>query len=291
MNKEQFWQIIDSVNQASPAADQETRLRRITEVLGQYPTPDIMDWHLIIREYTRAAYRDNLWRASSWIGAHDTDDGFIDFRYWLISRGKEVYMNALRDPASLTKVPLNGEKPNFELFGYTASSAYDAKQKVRALGLSKLYDELETHPLAPETVEAIWAEVPPGQIIGSLNDKVQEPQTIKELLESENMAIGYVYMGNQYAEYMFYNTPENIAYFLGSRPKASRMVVTDSLDQMILDTVGGFINRCPDQELLEEIKKTLIPIQTGEAEAKPLFCPTMDEVDEYCDQQLLEDDL
>ena len=46
-----------------------------------------------------------------------------------------------------------------------------------------------------------------------------------------------------------------------------------------------------DQELLEEIKKTLIPIQTGEAEAKPLFCPTMDEVDEYCDQQLLEDDL
>ena len=291
MNKDQFWQIINSVNQASPAEDRETRLRRITEVLSQYPVPDIMDWHLIRREYSRAAYRDDLWRASSLIGAHDTDDGFIDFRYWLISRGKDVYMNALRDPASLTKVPLNGEKPNFELFGYVATDAYDTKHKVHPLGLSKLYDELESHTLDPKTVEAIWAEIPPGQIIRTLDDKVQEPQTIEELLESENMAMGYVYYGDQCTEYMFHNTPENIAYFLGSRPTATKMVVTDALDRLILDTVGNFIDRCPDQELLEEIKKTLIPIQTGEAEAKPLFCPTMDEVDEYCDQQLLEDNL
>lgn len=291
MNKDQFWQIIDSANQMSPAADKKTLLRNVTEALSQYPVLDIMDWHLIIWEYTRAAYRGDLWCASSSIGAHDTDDGFIDFRYWLISRGKEVYMNALREPATLSKVPLNGESPNFESFGYTASKAYDAKQKVRTPGLSRLYDELETHALDPKTMEDIWAELPPGRLIDALDDEMQEPQTIEELLESENMAIGYVYHGNQCTEYAFYNTSENIASFLSSRPKASRIVVTNSMDQLLLDTIGNFINRCPDQDLLEEIKKTLIPIQTGKAKAKPLFCPTMDEVDEYCDQQLLEDDL
>lgn len=194
-------------------------------------------------------------------------------------------MNALRDPASLTKVPLNGEKPNFELFGYVATDAYDTKHKVHPLGLSKLYDELESHTLDPKTVEAIWAEIPPGQIIRTLDDKVQEPQTIEELLESENMAMGYVYYGDQCTEYMFHNTPENIAYFLGSRPTATKMVVTDALDRLILDTVGNFIDRCPDQELLEEVKKTLIPIQTGEVEAGSFFCPTLDEMEQYCNQR------
>ena len=112
-----------------------------------------------------------------------------------------------------------------------------------------------------------------------------------ELLQTNNLACGYVYKGDQCAQYVFHNTPKNIAYFLGSRPMATKMVVTDALDRLILDTVGNFIDQCPDQELLTEIKKALTPIQTGEAEAKPLFCPTMDEVDEYCDQQLLEDDL
>jgi hypothetical protein len=31
-----------------------------------------------------------------------SDDGFTDFRYWLISRGRDVYERALADPDSLT---------------------------------------------------------------------------------------------------------------------------------------------------------------------------------------------
>ena len=57
-------------------------------------------------------------------------------------------------------------------------------------------------------------------------------------------------------------------------------------NRLILDTVGNLIDTCPDQELLREVKKTLIPIQRGEAAAQPLFCPTMDEVDEYYEGQL-----
>lgn len=302
MNKDQFWDIIDSVNRSAPAVDQDTFLRSVTETLCQYPVADIMDWHLILEEYRHAAYRDNLWSASASIGAHSTDDGFIDFRCWLISRGKEAYMNALRNPDSLSGIPLNGERPNFELFGYTASAAYDAKlykHAERPVGLSKLYDELETYTLDPQTVRDIRAEIPPGQIIGqdqnsreqdSLGEsdggEVREPQNIAELLETEQMVVGYVYAGGQCSEYIFHHTPENVASFLGSHPEASRMILTDAMDQLILNTIGNFIDRCPDQDLLGEIQRALVPIQRGEAEARTFFCPSREEVDEYCDRQL-----
>lgn len=47
--------------------------------------------------------------------------------------------------------------------------------------------------------------------------------------------------------------------------------------------------RCLAQDLLQEIKKTLVPIQTGKAEAQPFFCPMPDEVEGYCEQQESED--
>ena len=152
-----------------------------------------------------------------------------------------------------------------------------------------LFGREEKHDFQPE-------EPAPGSIAQEWQDRVfpagdsggeaREPQTVGELLEANRLAIGYVYKGGQCTEYVFHRTPENIAYFLGSRPDASKIIVTDALDRLILDTVGNLIDTCPDQELLREVKKTLIPIQRGEAAAQPLFCPTMDEVDEYYEGQL-----
>ncbi len=67
-----------------------------------------MDWHLILNEYSRAAYRNDLLAASASIRAYDLHDSFIDFGYWLISHGKGAFMDSLRDPGSLATVPLNG---------------------------------------------------------------------------------------------------------------------------------------------------------------------------------------
>ena len=52
---------------------------------------------------------------------------------------------------------------------------------------------------------------------------------------------------------------------------ASEIAVTDTMDRLILNTAGRFIDRCPDQGLLERVKKVLIPIQMGKAEAQPFF--------------------
>ena len=69
MNKDIFWQIIDSINQASVNKDRDSYLCIATDILERYPLEDILDWHLIFEEYKSAAYRNDLWVASALIGA------------------------------------------------------------------------------------------------------------------------------------------------------------------------------------------------------------------------------
>lgn len=298
MNKDLFWQIIDSVNLASVNKDRESRVCLAVESLLQYSLEDIMDWQLILNEYSRAAFRNDLVAASAPIRAYDTHDSFIDFGFWLISCGKGAFMSALRNPDSLAAVPLNGEAPYFEAFGYIAYRAYEAKLfHIDPNRPEDLFKALKTHTLDPQTIKDIQdellqrADISPEQcariisrasLSGSMS---QEPEDIKGLLNTLNLAYGYVYKGNQCMEYVFFSTPEHIAYFIGSRLDATKIIVTNAMDSLILSTIGCFIDRCPDQDLLREITKTLIPIQIGEAEAQPFFCPTRAEVEEYCEKE------
>ena len=161
MTKDQFWQTIDELNKTSFHKDQESRQVLMSESLHHHSLEDIMDWHLIMTAYHELANRDDLWAACTRLGAWDTDDGFSDFRSWLISRGKEVYMNALRDPHSLDTVPYEGEKLNFELFAYSAYHAYDAKMfRIIPRSMDTLFNALKTHELDPQTLQDIRAEIP-----------------------------------------------------------------------------------------------------------------------------------
>lgn len=297
MDKDQFWEIIDSANQSVPDMDQESRRCQVVKKLTQLSLEEILSWHLILTEYSNAAHRNDLWAASAALGAHYTDDGFIDFRSWLISRGKEVYMNAMRDPDSLAAVPLNGEKLNFERFGSVAYEAYGAKQlRVGFDSWEAMYKALNNRTLDRQIIKDIHTELPMREDIGASWStrelpglfpgicKAQEPKDIAGLLKAGNIAYGYVYEDGQRTQYLFRHTPDNIANFIGGHMDAEEIIVTDTLDRLILNTNGRFIDRCSDKDLLEQVKEVLIPIQMGEATAQPFFCPTGDEVDAYCEQ-------
>ncbi|MBS5388848.1 MAG: hypothetical protein KHY31_15920 [Clostridiales bacterium] len=112
----------------------------------------------------------------------------------------------------------------------------------------------------------------------------KEKQMVEQIMDTE--AIGYAYLyptgGGQRKEYLISTTPENLANFVGSHfMDAQQMIVTDMLDRLILDTTGGFLNRCPDQNLCREILKTLAPIQMGEAEPGEILAVGRDAADEY----------
>ena len=112
----------------------------------------------------------------------------------------------------------------------------------------------------------------------------KEKQMVERIMDTE--AIGYAHFypaaGGERKEYLISTTPENLANFVGGHfMDARQMIVTDMLDRLILDTAGGFLNRCPNQNLCREILKSLAPIQMGEAEPGEILAVDRDTADEY----------
>ena len=141
MNKEQFWRIVDDVRSSADPRDQEAILFALQEQLRKLPSAEIMEWQEIFQFYDDAAYRDELWAASGAMGAHCSDDGFMDFRSWLISQGRDVYMAALRDPESLAEVDTEGQSLNFEQYAYVAPKAYAQRRAYEAGPLADVIRE------------------------------------------------------------------------------------------------------------------------------------------------------
>ena len=167
MTKEQFWRIIEDVNAVSQNHDQETVWTRIVENLSHYPLEDIMDWHLIYHEYKDAAYRDEMFAVSTALGSDYADEGLNNFRAWLISCGKEVFMNALREPVTLVDSPKKDGCFNYGKYDYAAFYAYNAKMfRIDPDSTQDLIYALEDYTLDRETIEDIHEELPKQQGFG-----------------------------------------------------------------------------------------------------------------------------
>lgn len=109
-----------------------------------------------------------------------------------------------------------------------------------------------------------------------------EKKVLSELLKKD-LIIGYVYcLDGERQEYYFEKSPSGIASFIMLKKEhADRMILTDTLDRLVLDTFGEFINRCPDQRLLQEITKELVPMQLGEREPINITIVSVDEALEF----------
>lgn len=102
---------------------------------------------------------------------------------------------------------------------------------------------------------------------------------MQSLLDSPYTTLGYVYRHQSREVYCFEGTSENIAAFLMKFSDA------DQMDILLLNTIGTFIDTCPDQNLLSQILEYLVPMQIGDSKPKDFFCPTSDEVNAFCNQQ------
>ena len=85
----------------------------------------------------------------------------------------------------------------------------------------------------------------------------RKEQTIveKEIPGREHAGYAYIYPldGGARQEYVLEMTPENIANFIGAHQyDAEKIILTDMLDNLILDTAGGFIMNCPDRSCAAE---------------------------------------
>lgn len=116
----------------------------------------------------------------------------------------------------------------------------------------------------------------------------KEMEQVEKVMDGFHVGYAYLYPndGGQRQEYVFDMTPENIANFIGSHLfDAEKMILTDMQDRLILNTIGSFIDQCPNQELCRKILPNLIVIQTGEVEASQFPIVTREMFDEYCDME------
>lgn len=124
MNLERFWTIIaDSRSEFNPSrrdGNMDSQVARLRDALSELPAQNVGSFANTFTKLFHDAYRWDLWAAGYIIEAGCGDDGFTDFRYWLISMGRDVYDNAMTDVESLADVAFAPgiEVTRFEEFGY-----------------------------------------------------------------------------------------------------------------------------------------------------------------------------
>ena len=146
MSKDAFWALIQEAKTAC-GQDLDAMEGHLRERLVSMGPAAAKNFHDILQTYEDLADQYGLWDAVSVIKEYGcSDDGFIDFRAWLIAQGKEVYMNALRDPDTLADIEPYGDCC-FECLSYVGDYAYE-----QLTGRSA-YDEME-----PDRIEKMRDE-------------------------------------------------------------------------------------------------------------------------------------
>ena len=166
MSKDAFWALIQ---EAKTACGQDLNAMEyyLQEQLVSMGPAAAKDFHDILQAYEDLADQYGLWDAASVIMEYGcSDDGFIDFRAWLIAQGKDVYMNALREPDTLADVEAYGDCC-FECLSYVGDYAYE-----HLTGRSA-YDEMES-----DRMEKLRGELKKDIVY---KDGIQYPREPKDL--------------------------------------------------------------------------------------------------------------
>lgn len=123
INEKTFWQLMDAAR-SQFGQDKRASTEWLKGQLLKLPSEQAFQFHAIMHSYLWAADKYGLWTAASILYEYScSDDGFIDFRAWLIYQGKEVYLNALKDPDSLAEIENHGEC-EFEQLCYIGYEVY-----------------------------------------------------------------------------------------------------------------------------------------------------------------------
>ena len=104
INKDTFWELIAQAKEQC-GQDQDAFCQWLEDRLIEMGPEQALNFDYAAFAYRAAAYKYGLWSAASVMLDGCTDDGFTDFRGWLIAQGREVYMAALADPDSLADAP------------------------------------------------------------------------------------------------------------------------------------------------------------------------------------------
>lgn len=118
MTETRFWALIE------PGKDDKEPQERLRIELERCTPEEILSFQEHFDRHFEVAYAWDLWGAAYLIEGGCSDDGFTDFRYGLIARGRAVYEAAIANPDTLA----GGRAGGNEAFGYVAMEVYEDKK-------------------------------------------------------------------------------------------------------------------------------------------------------------------
>lgn len=123
MSTDSFWSLIAEMKKRC-GQDSDESLKWLAEQLTARSPQQVQDFHDILHGYQELAGKYGLWTAASLMCDGCSDDGFTDFRAWLIAQGKDAYMSALADPDSLAELEIY-DGCRFEELTYAGDKALE----------------------------------------------------------------------------------------------------------------------------------------------------------------------
>lgn len=123
LDEEQYWKIIEMTRDAG---GQRRQYAKLYDILCKSSPDEILQFYLRTDQLLFQAHTPLLWDAATIMNrGWCSTDGFVYFKTWLISKGKQTYYEALKNPDTLTRqVNPKTRWYDFESFRYAAPRAY-----------------------------------------------------------------------------------------------------------------------------------------------------------------------
>ena len=163
MTENQFWSIIEK------GKNSKNNSIEINDIVGAelrtLSASELVQYQKIFHIFFENAYTWDLWNACIIIQSGCGDDSFMDFRASLISLGKEIYKNTMKDPdffASLDEEKISNRIYNEDFIGL-AAYIYEKKTS------KDIYDEFDI----------IANDEPLGEKLNFEDENIEEKLRIK----------------------------------------------------------------------------------------------------------------
>lgn len=163
MDEQVYWQLIhDSLQETAGQSEQEEYLIARLKVLNPQ---EIIGFQLRTDSLMVRSYLSELWCAAYLVKGGCSDDGFEDFRSWLISRGRLAFYTVLEKPDKLAEYisdEADDDNYDFESFAYVAIYAFERKTGKSIY--SHLDDRLRDRTAGYVNIDFNWEEDEPASM-------------------------------------------------------------------------------------------------------------------------------
>lgn len=165
LDENAFWDIID--RSLKSTGSQEEQEQFLVKEIKKLSPKEIIGFRLRTDKLLTDSYTSEMWCAGYIMNGGCSDDGFEYFRNWVISRGKETYYKATKNPDQLiTETTSSPKIYEFEGFWYVALNAFKYKTG------KELYDYIDYEKF--KTTEGNYPTI-------KFNWKEEDPESMKKI--------------------------------------------------------------------------------------------------------------